>query len=807
MTATTDSSSVSFDPVAPSATLSSSAPSTLTGAFSVTAVLSETASGFSVSDISVSNGTASGFSQDTATGYSFTVTPTVSTGTLTVQIGTGTFADPAGNANSSASNVLSYSVAIPDTTAPVVAVSSHSDTQQITGSTVSLTGSVSDTGGVASVSVNGLSASLTGGTWSLTLTGLTAGNNAVTAVATDLSGNTGSVSIGLVRIPDAPTGISVSLSGSTEAVVSFATDLSSTGTVLYGTNSGSLGSSQAGSSAGTSHQITLSGLSADTTYYYRTYGMAAGYTGSASSVSSFKTPAIVDLSSTGTVTATGSAYLSGATSTGATFASTGTLLVASDSSSGSSVSIAMSGTTISASGSWDGVFQAPTPTSNSGTGTTATGYSFTGTVYQIGSPNAELTLTGGTGATVTIQVGTAFSGQTLKVYRSTDGGTSYSYLADCSVGASGACSFGSTQFSLFALASPSDSTPNAFSFTDVTGAELSTAYESNAITVSGINVAATISVSGGLYSIDGGSYTGATGTVSSGSTVKAKATSSASNSTASNVVLTIGGVSDTYTVTTKAASSSSSSSSGGGGGGGSGFVGTKSPSSATSSGVSVQRTSGNEPPSDDTVATDNGAEPILTLTGDRGTVSVPEASISVSKLTFRDISGHWAKSYVEKLAVRGIVNNAQEFRPENPLTRAEFLKILGNSAGWDLASASSEKIAFSDVPQSAWYAQYVRYATANGIVMKSERFRPNDPITRAEVAKIMVSSLVLSPKFPATSSFADVSSGHSLAKYVEASKSYGFFEGQLSNGKRFFRPDAPITRAEIAKVVSKALGF
>lgn len=98
-----------------------------------------------------------------------------------------------------------------------------------------------------------------------------------------------------------------------------------------------------------------------------------------------------------------------------------------------------------------------------------------------------------------------------------------------------------------------DTTPTAFTFTDVTGATLSTVYTSNTITVAGINTASPISITGGTYSKNGGSYTSSSGTVVNGDTVAVRVTSSASGSTAVNAVLTIGGVSDTYTVTTTAA--------------------------------------------------------------------------------------------------------------------------------------------------------------------------------------------------------------------------------------------------------------
>ncbi len=99
----------------------------------------------------------------------------------------------------------------------------------------------------------------------------------------------------------------------------------------------------------------------------------------------------------------------------------------------------------------------------------------------------------------------------------------------------------------------SDTTPDAFTFTDATGAALSSVNTSNAITVAGIDAAAAISITGGTYSINGGSYTSSSGTITVGQTVTVKATASGSYSTAVNAVLTIGGVSDTYTVTTRAA--------------------------------------------------------------------------------------------------------------------------------------------------------------------------------------------------------------------------------------------------------------
>jgi hypothetical protein len=103
-------------------------------------------------------------------------------------------------------------------------------------------------------------------------------------------------------------------------------------------------------------------------------------------------------------------------------------------------------------------------------------------------------------------------------------------------------------FSVTTLAA--DTTPDAFSFTDQTDVPLSTLITSNTITVAGINSSSPISITGGQYSVNGGTYTASAGTVNNGDTVSVRQTSSASFNTTTNATLTIGGVSDSFSVTT-----------------------------------------------------------------------------------------------------------------------------------------------------------------------------------------------------------------------------------------------------------------
>ncbi len=55
--------------------------------------------------------------------------------------------------------------------------------------------------------------------------------------------------------------------------------------------------------------------------------------------------------------------------------------------------------------------------------------------------------------------------------------------------------------------------------------------------------------------------------------------------------------------------------------------------------------------------------------------------------------------------------------------------------------------------------------------------------------------------------FVDVSRTSDLAKYIEAATFLNIFAGQMRMNQRIFRPEDPITRAEIAKVVVNAFGL
>lgn len=115
---------------------------------------------------------------------------------------------------------------------------------------------------------------------------------------------------------------------------------------------------------------------------------------------------------------------------------------------------------------------------------------------------------------------------------------------------------GTTSDTFSIMSVEEDVTPDQFVFTDILSGSFLTTYESNTITVSGINATAAVTLNtSGLsgpigYSKNGGAYTSVPGVAVAGDTFKVRLTTGNTVSATYGTTLTIGGVSDTFSVTT-----------------------------------------------------------------------------------------------------------------------------------------------------------------------------------------------------------------------------------------------------------------
>ncbi|WP_052380408.1 S-layer homology domain-containing protein, partial [Paenibacillus camerounensis] len=121
-------------------------------------------------------------------------------------------------------------------------------------------------------------------------------------------------------------------------------------------------------------------------------------------------------------------------------------------------------------------------------------------------------------------------------------------------------------------------------------------------------------------------------------------------------------------------------------------------------------------------------------------------AVALHPVSFSDLSGHWAKTEIELLAGKLILNGtgAGNFAPQQTVSRAEFAAMLVRSLGL-LPDAAADAAAFSDVPAGAWFAADAQAAAGLGLVQgyADGTFRPEAPVTREQLAVMAARALKL----------------------------------------------------------------
>lgn len=141
---------------------------------------------------------------------------------------------------------------------------------------------------------------------------------------------------------------------------------------------------------------------------------------------------------------------------------------------------------------------------------------------------------------------------------------------------------------------------------------------------------------------------------------------------------------------------------------------------------------------------------------------------------------------------------AGRFEPNANMTRAQVAQMFYNLLK-DKGIAVTAS--FSDVPSDKWYSEAVNALASLGIIQGSNgKFRPNDPITRAEF--VAIAMRFADTVRGARASFTDVSTSAWYYDSIASAVSYGWIGG-YSDGS--FRPTKSITRAEVVTIVNRML--
>lgn len=178
---------------------------------------------------------------------------------------------------------------------------------------------------------------------------------------------------------------------------------------------------------------------------------------------------------------------------------------------------------------------------------------------------------------------------------------------------------------------------------------------------------------------------------------------------------------------------------------------------------------------------------------------------------FSDIQDHWACEAIRFVSERELLHGTGNgaFSPDAGMTRAMFITVLGRLQ----QSATGEQIptqsSFADVPAAAYYAPYVGWAKAQGIVSgrANGRFAPDDIITRQEMAVLLSRfAEATGRKLPLQTDAAHFADQASISPWatqaVAAMQQAGVLQGDAIN---HFRPQAAATRAEAAVTLRRLI--
>jgi hypothetical protein len=144
------------------------------------------------------------------------------------------------------------------------------------------------------------------------------------------------------------------------------------------------------------------------------------------------------------------------------------------------------------------------------------------------------------------------------------------------------------------------------------------------------------------------------------------------------------------------------------------------------------------------------------------------------------------------------------FGVDKPVTRAEVIKMALEAAG--KADALPDLLPENSTDQGTWAGPYVRSAEDRGLTVFRGAPDVNAPATRGEVIQTILEVLSF-PIGTTPAAFADVPPDHPYGRAIAVAAFYGVVEGDRGSDGALthtFRPDAPMNRAEVAKLIALA---
>ena len=197
-----------------------------------------------------------------------------------------------------------------------------------------------------------------------------------------------------------------------------------------------------------------------------------------------------------------------------------------------------------------------------------------------------------------------------------------------------------------------------------------------------------------------------------------------------------------------------------------------------------------------------------TRCGETKTEVIPATGVMDVTKMFTDVSHSWADDGIQYCVTHqlmsGIGNNL--FGPKLTTTRAQIVQILYNLEGEPKVSGTTP---FTDLTQD-WYQDAILWAYQTGVVAgtSSTTFEPDRPVTREQIAVILMEYMTRVLKLERTwtpadlSAFPDADSVSDWAKDAMADAvALGLISGASNGGQTYLEPQGSATREQVATIL------
>ena len=178
---------------------------------------------------------------------------------------------------------------------------------------------------------------------------------------------------------------------------------------------------------------------------------------------------------------------------------------------------------------------------------------------------------------------------------------------------------------------------------------------------------------------------------------------------------------------------------------------------------------------------------------------------------FTDIdSVAWAKDQINALAANGVINGVgnNTFAPNNTVTRAEFAKMVVNAFGLFDAGATMNFVDTAGHEQD-WYYPYVASAAKLGVIQgysEDNTFRPEQTISRQDMCVMIVRACQATGRFLSGGQSITFSDAADIMDYAKDAVNQLTSAGIINGmGDNTFMPQGNATRAQAAKVIYDVL--